>query len=141
MSFKEWTAVISILSAGVISGWVLQQAQAEPLTELSAVAMRLLWAIGAVIVLNIVAMIVFSILASIATGREVKDERADERDRAIAMRSMRNAYFVASIGGLGFLVLLAFGFAPALAVYALFGALMLAGVTDSVSRLVYYRLG
>ena len=51
------------------------------------------------------------------------------------------AYFVASITGLVCLVMLAFGVEPALAIYALFGGLMLAGVLDAASRLLYYRLG
>ena len=141
MSFKEWDAVIMIASGVVVSAWVLVQAVTDPAPDLTAVAMRLVWAIGATIVVNIVAIIVTTILVSIARREEFKDEKADERDRAIGAKAMRNAYFVASITGLVCLLMLAFGVEPALAIYALFGGLMLAGVLDAASRLLYYRLG
>jgi hypothetical protein len=82
-----------------------------------------------------------SILVSIARREEFKDERADERDQAVGLRGMRNAYFVASIAGVVTLFCLAFGVNPGGAAYALFGGLMLAGVVDAASRLVYYRIG
>lgn len=141
MTFKEWDAVIMIASGVVVSAWVLVQAMTEPAPDLATVAMRLVSAIGATIVVNIVAVIVTTILVSIARREEFKDEKADERDRAIVAKSMRNAYFVASITGLVCLLMLAFGVEPALAIYALFGGLMLAGVLDAGSRLVYYRIG
>ena len=39
------------------------------------------------------------------------------------------------------LLAVAFGIDPILAIYGLFAAPMLGGVTDAVSRLVYYRIG
>jgi formate/nitrite transporter FocA (FNT family) len=105
------------------------------------VSRTLLWAIAAMVVFNIVGTIVVTILVSIARREELKDEAADERDRAVQMRSMRNAYVALSIGAAGSLLLLALGFDPILAAYALFSALMLAGATDSASQLYYYRFG
>ncbi len=141
MSYKEWEAAIMVAGALVVSAWVAWETTSAPVSELVPAASRLLWAVGAVIVFNILATIIVTVIVS-ATRRETfQDERADERDRAIAARAMRNGYAVLSVGGLGIIVLLALGVSPILATYALFGAMMLAGATDSASRLLYYRLG
>ncbi|UJW86759.1 hypothetical protein [Devosia sp. SL43] len=141
MTFKEMNAAVMLLGSVVISGWVLRDALSGPPMALSDVAARLCWAIGAAIVFNIVAIIVFAILVSIAQGHEIKDERADERDRAIGAKAMRNAYVVASLAGLAVLVTWAMGQEATTGAYVLFGGLMLAGAADATSRLVYYRLG
>lgn len=141
MTFKEMNAAVMLLGAVVISAWVLKDAIGDPTLSLSAVATRLCWAIGASIVFNIVAIIVFAILVSIAQGREIKDEAADERDHAVGGKAMRNAYVVASLGGLAALIVWALGWEATTGIYVLFGGLMLAGATDAVSRLVYYRIG
>lgn len=141
MTYKEMNAAVMLLGAVVISAWVLMGAVSEPALTLSAVATRLCWAILASIAFNIVAIIVFTILISIAQGREFKDEQADERDRQVGYKAMRNSYVVASLGGLAALIVWAVGYEAAVGVYVLFGALMLAGATDGASRLVYYRIG
>lgn len=141
MTFKEWNAVIMIATSAIIAAWVVFESLSNPAVGLAAVAGRLVWAIGLSILLNILLVIGMAIAVSIARREEFKDERADERDRAVNDRSMRNGYFVASITGLVCLVVLAAGADPALAIYTLFGGLMLAGVADAASRLVYYRLG
>ncbi|WP_156460351.1 hypothetical protein [Devosia sp. Root635] len=139
MTFKEMNAGVMLLSAVVISAWVLMGALGDPGATVPEVASRLGWAIVASVVFNMVAMIVFTILVSIVQGQELKDERADERDHAVGARAMRNAYIVASAGGAAAIFLWAFGLDFALGIYVLFGALMLAGATDAVSRLYYYR--
>ena len=68
-------------------------------------------------------------------------EKADERDKLVSLRAMRNGYVIASLAGIASLFTLAFSANPAQAAYILFFGLMLAGVVDSVSRLVYYRIG
>ena len=144
MTYKELTAVVQIVSVAVVACWVGLQMAGNPEVTASvpAAAMMLLWAIGISIVFNIAVLIVGTILVSIAQGREVKDERADERDRAITDRSMRNGYFVMSVGALVALLVLAFGNVPPVtAAYALFAVAMLGGAADAVSRLVYYRIG
>ena len=141
MSYKEWEAVVNILGAIVIGAWVIFEAVTDPASSVAEVAARLLWAILFVVLFNIAAMIVMTILVSIARREEFKDERADERDNAVTLKSMRNGYIVASIVGAASLFPLAWGYDPAVAAYALFGGLMLAGVIDAVSRLVYYRIG
>lgn len=140
MSTKQIEAVVMIISAVVISIWVWMKASASLPDTMSGAAWEMLWAIGYVIAFNIVAMIVGVIVASIAQGEEVKDERADERDKAIQARSMTVAYLVLSIGVLLVLIWQALGLAPNLVPYALFGISMLAGVGQAVSRLVLYRV-
>jgi hypothetical protein len=93
------------------------------------------------IVVNIVATIAFVIAASIAGRGDLKDDAADERDRGISAKSSRNAYYIASGGGALTLVLLAFGYDPVSGVYFLFAVLMLAAAVESISQLVYYRVG
>jgi hypothetical protein len=141
MTFKEMNAAVMLLGAVVISAWVLKDAIGDPGLSLSAVASRLCWAILASIVFNIVAIIVFTILISIAQGREFKDEAADERDRLVDAKAMRNAYVVASLAGLAALIVWALNLEVTTGVYVLYGGLMLAGATDAVSRLTYYRVG
>lgn len=141
MSFKEWNAAVTIAVSVVVGIWVAIEAIGSPAPSLAAMAGRLVWAIGVTIVLNIVLMIAMAILVSMARREEFKDERADERDLAITARGMRNGYFIASIAGLICLILLALGMSAELAIYTLFGGLLLAGVADAASRLVYYRFG
>ena len=143
MSFKEWTAVVQLAGVVVITIWLANDLTSGGMGELTvaAVAMRLLWAIGAIIVFNIIALIVVAILVSIARREEFKDEKDDERDRLITAKSSRNAYAVVSVSAACGLVALAFGVDPVIGAYALFGAPMLGGTADAVSRLVYYRIG
>ena len=143
MSFKELTAIIEIAGSAAITAWLLYESANNPLPagDLQALAMRLLIAIGLVIVFNIIVTIVGTIIVSIIQREELKDEKADERDQLVAMRGGRNGYVVTSIFAVGALLWLAFGADYAVAAYALFAAPMLGGVTDAVSRLVYYRIG
>lgn len=141
MTYKEMNAAVMLVNAVVVSICVLMTAVGMPEASVAEVAQLLCWAILAAIVLNIVAVIVFTILMSIAQGSELKDERSDERDHAVHAKAMRNAYFAASIGGALALVVWAMGGEVALGVYVLFGGLMLAGAIDGASRLFYYRIG
>lgn len=143
MTYKEWTAVIQLLSAAVIGAWLVSDVMGVGIGDdtVASVAMRLLWAIGAAVVFNIVATIVITILVSVARREEFKDEAADERDRLVGALASRNGYVVGSIAAALGLVMLAFGADPVVGAYGLFGAPMLAGLTDAASRLVYYRIG
>lgn len=143
MTYKEWNAAIMLTGAVLIGGWVAFDALAAagwsaPVVE---VARRLVWATLVMVGFNILATILVTVMVGIVWREQLKDERADERDRLVTARAMRNAYLVVSIGGALSLVLLAFGFEPAGAAYMLFAALVLAGATDAASQLVYYRLG
>ena len=61
MSIKELTALVQIIGAVVVGGWLVNDALTGGFAStipLSAIAMKLVWAIGAVIVFNIVGIIV-----------------------------------------------------------------------------------
>lgn len=141
MTYKELNAAVMVASSVAIGAWVWWQAVVEPAPDAESVAWRLLYAIGFNILINIALMIIATIVVSIAQREELKDERADERDRSISDRGMRNGYFAVSIGGLGVIIGLAMGFDASAAAYALFGALLLGGIIEPISRLVYYRVG
>jgi small-conductance mechanosensitive channel len=141
MSFKEWESVVNIIAALVIGAWVIFEALTNPPASIAVVASRLLWAILFGVLFTIAAMIAMSILVSIARREQFRDEKADERDRLVSLRAMRNGYVIASIAGIACLFTLAFGTNPAEAAYVLFGGLLLAGLVDAASRLVYYRIG
>ena len=143
MSFKQWNAVIMLAGVVAIAIWLVADitggaAQAG----VAAVATRLLWAGLIMIGFNIAAAIGTAIVGSIVTRKEFKDERADERDKAVYAKSMRNAYFVVSVGGIAtLLLLLALGTNPVAAAYAVFISGLLAGGAGALSQLVYYRIG
>lgn len=141
MTYKELNAAVMILTGAATAAWVLWLGRTDPVTDLDSVAWRLLYAIGFNIIINIVVMIAATIVVSIAQREELRDERADERDRAIANKAMRNAYFAVSVGGLTVIIMLAMGFGPVAAVYSLFAVLVVGGLIDPISRLVYYRIG
>jgi hypothetical protein len=141
MTTKEISAWVMVLSAVAVSAWVVWDASANGVAaSLSAAAWKMLWAIGYSIGLNIVAVIVGVIAVSIVQREEVKDERADERDKLIKGKAMRNAYFVLSVGVLLVLIWQAFGLAAVLGPYALFGISMAAGAVFAISQIVYYRV-
>ncbi len=143
MTYKEWVAVVQVVSAAAVALWLLADYLGPGIGDgtVASVAMRLVWAIGAVIVFNIVVTILVAIFVSIVRREELKDEQADERDRSVIARGAPNGYVVTSIAAAAGLVGLAFGADPVLGAYMLFGAPMLGGVIDALSQLVYYRIG
>ena len=141
MTYKDLNAGVMILCGAGVAAWVVWQAVTAPAPDLESVAWRLLYAIGLNILINIVLMILATIVVSVARREELKDERADERDRAITDKSLRNSYFAVSIGGLAVIIALAMGQGPIVAAYLLFAGLMIGGLIDPISRLVYYRIG
>ena len=132
-----------VLSAIVISAWVWWDATRGGLpADVSGAAWKMVWAVGYAIVFNIAATIVGHIVFAVATGgRELPDEKADERDRLINGKAMTAAYFVLSIGVLGVVIWQALGLPAELGPYALYGISMLAGVGYAASQIVYYRIG
>jgi hypothetical protein len=141
MTQKELEAWVMVLSAIVISGWVAWDATRGGVPAApSAAAWKMVWAIGYSILLNIIAVIVGHIVFAIFTGgREIPDEKTDERDRLISSKAMRNGYFVLSIGVGGVIVWQALGLPAELVPYALFGISMLAGGSYAASQVFYYR--
>lgn len=141
MSFRELNAAIALVVSVIAAVWLAREIAGGLPEDLSAAAMRLVWAVGVLVVVNLVGIIVTVIAIGIATRTAVRDEKADERDRHINARAMRNAYVVASAGGALTILALALGVDPVLAVHGLFGALLLAGATEAASALLYYRIG
>ena len=143
MTQKELEAGVMVLSAIVISGWVWWDTASNGVpAELSAAAWKMVWAVGYSIMFNVIAAIVGHIGYAVLNGGDnISDEKIDERDRLVASRSMRNGYFVLSIGVLGVLIWHGMGLPAEFGPYALFGISMLAGGTFALSQLVYYRIG
>jgi hypothetical protein len=143
MSYMEWNAAILLAASVLISAWVAWDALAGGTLNapVSQLAQTLIYAILLSIGFNIAAVIVVTIVVSMVRREQFRDERADERDRAVAARAMRNAYFALSIGGAITLAVLAWGPGGTIPIYVLFAALMIGGATDSASRLYYYRVG
>ena len=142
MSYKEVNAAVMLLSAVLVSAWIAFDTAAKGFAATSAeAAVRMLWGVGYTVAFNIVAVIVATIAFALIRREQLKDERADERDRLVASNAMRNGYFVLSVGVLGVLIWQALGLDAALVPYALFGVSMLAGGVYAGSQLVYYRIG
>lgn len=141
MSYKEWDAIIMVVGGLAVMAWVGMGAMAEPDLGLAPLATRLLIAVGLSIAFNIAAHIVIAIVAGILQRKHPIDEPADERDRALMQRAMRNGYLVSSLGALGSLIVLAMGHSAQTGIYVLFTALMTAGIVYAASRFLYYRLG
>lgn len=142
MSYRELTAAVQLVGQVLVGIWLVYDLVNGGLegAAVASVAAKLLWAIGAVIVFTIIAMIVGTIAVSIAQREELKDEAADERDRAIEARSQRNSAYVTSVVAALALFPLAFGADPLFAVYALFFAPMLGGAVNAAYQLIYYRI-
>jgi hypothetical protein len=141
MSFRQWNAVVALASSVLGALWLAIELSRGFPSEIAPAAMRLVWMIGALVVLNIVGIIVAVIWVGIATREALRDEKADERDRHIGALAMRNAYCIASAGGALFILALALGVDPVIALHGLFAALLLAGATEAGSTLIYYRIG
>lgn len=141
MSHKEISAWVMVLSAVVISAWVgLGLVNDGVAGTAQEGAVRMAWAIGYTVALNIVAVIIGVIVVSIVRREEVRDERADERDRMVSARAMGNGYFVLSIGIAGVLIAQALGIADVWVPYLLFGVSMLAGGIFAATQVVLYRI-
>ena len=143
MTMKElvaWVAMIVQVMIAIWVFWALPGGLPPEVTPADA-AMRVLWGVGAMIVLIVVLTIIAAIGVSIAQREEISDDRTDERDRSIAARSARNAHVASSLGMIATVIAIAMGLPLPLAVFMLFGAMLAGGVTDSISQLVYYRIG
>lgn len=140
MTFKEMMAGVQVLGVAVVGGWLVWDALNGGATgPTSAIAAKLLWAVAAMIVFNIVGAIVASIVISIIQRAELRDEPSDERDHIVSARSQRNNAIVTSILAALALIPLAMGADVNLAVYALFAAPMMGGAVNALSELYYYR--
>src|SRR5690606_5666341 len=140
MTFREMVAVVQLLGVAAVGGWLGWDVLRGGMDGASAgIAIKLLWAVGAMIAFNVLGTVFGAILLSIAQREEVKDEPADERDHAISARSLRNSGIATSIASAVALIPLAMGVDPNLAVYMLFAAPVLGGTVNALSELYYYR--
>jgi hypothetical protein len=140
MTFKEMMAGVQVLGVAVVGAWLAWDAlNGGAAGPTSAIAVKLLWAVGAMIVFNIVGTIIATIIISIIQRAELRDEPSDERDHAVSARSQRNNAIVTSILAALALIPLAMGADVNLAVYALFVAPMMGGAVNALSELYYYR--
>lgn len=141
MSFKEMMAGVQIVGVFVVAAWLAWDATSGGLSGIgtAGVAIKLLWAVGGLVVFNIVGTIIATILVSIVQREVVKDEPADERDMAIEAKSLRNGGIATSIAAALSLIPLAMGAEANFAVYALFIAPVLGGAVNAAFQLYYYR--
>ena len=141
MTFKEMMAGVQIVGVVAVGGWLAWDVAGGGAlgADAAAIAVKLLWAVGALIGFNILGANVATILISIIQREELKDEPSDERDLAIEARSLRNGGIATSIAAALSLVPLALGVGGNFAVYALFIAPVLGGAVNAVFQLYYYR--
>lgn len=140
MTFKEMTAAVQLMGVFVVGNWLAWDASTGGASGgVSAVAVKLLWAVGGLIAFNIVGTVVATIVISIIQRQELKDEPADERDVAIEARSLRNGGIATSIAAALSLIPLAMGVDMHFAVYALFIAPVMGGAVNAACQLYYYR--
>lgn len=142
MSHKEMIAGIQLVGQVLAGIWLVYDVMTDGLVgaTVMSVAIKLLWAIGAVIVFTIIATIVMTIVMSVARREEFRDEPADERDVLIEAKSQKWSAYATSIVAALALFPLGFGADPVFAVYALFLAPMIGGTVNAVYQLYYYRV-
>lgn len=136
MHLKQWNAVMELTAQALAVVWVLLNMGKA--TDLQSTAAMLLWAGGIIVVMSVVGAITVSILIGMARRDGRREDRADERDRVIFGKAMRNAYVPASLAGFVTLIALAAGWDATSAIYILFFGGMVAGAIEAVSTLVYY---
>lgn len=143
MSHREMIAGIQLVGQVLVAVWLVWDLANGGLAgaTVTGVAVKLLWAIGAVVVFTIVATIVMTIVVSVVRRQEFKDEPADERDVLIEAKSQKWSAYATSIVAALALFPLAMGIDPVFAVYALFCAPMIGGAVNAVYQLYYYRVG
>ena len=125
---------LAIILPAVYASSVLPQLQGTPVADIDY-AGRLLTAIGAAIVISIVANIVLTIFSG------AKPQKLDERDRSIAARSDLVGYWVLSVGIIGVLFLV---FARADQFWignGIYAAFIVSAVVSTIIKLVAYRRG
>ena len=140
MTFKEMMASVQLLGVATVGGWLVWDAlNGGAVGTTAEVAVKLLWAVGAMIAFNIVGTIIGTIVVSIIQRAELRDEPSDERDHAVSAKSQRNNAIVTSILAALALIPLAMGADANLAIYALFVAPVMGGTVNALSELYYYR--
>ena len=125
---------LSIVLPGIYAATVLPQLGAMPVAEIGY-AGALLTAIGAAIVIAIVANIMLTIFSG------AKPQILDERDRSIAGRGDLVGYYVLSAGIVGVLFLVFARVDPFWVGNGIYAAFIVSAIISSVVKIVAYRRG
>lgn len=147
MSAHERQAIVSLLTTLLLAvffvGYLLPR---YPAGNPYASEVFHFWGVAFVIlvpvsiVANITVTIIFSMVYAMAT-REKASSFADERDKFIELRSLRNALFVFITGFSLAMGSLAIGMPPSVMFIILMGSGYGAGLVGSISQLYLYRKG
>jgi len=132
ISFRERSAWIQFGAILLVYGlWALWLPLTGPLPEATAIAAL----IGTTVLIAIIVGVAHAFLT--LRGRY---EPADERDRAIALRSSRNAYWTLAVGvWLALWVMISTHAAFTATFYAVLGPFLLAELVRFASQGIYYR--
>ena len=147
MSAHERQAIVSLLTTLLLAvffvGYVLPR---YPAGDPYAPEVFHFWGVAFVILIpvsivaSIVVSIVFSIVYTMAT-REKPSSFADERDKFIELKALRNALFVFITGFSLAMGSLAIGMPPSVMFIVLMGSGYGAGLVGSISQLYLYHQG
>jgi hypothetical protein len=149
MSFEQkltWVNTVTTVIVAAVYAWIVGgQIAAGPVTDI-AYQKPMIIALGAIVVLTIVGAIATAI--GTAVGAKISGEgsvddidRKDERDVDINRRGDRAGYYVASVFIFGILAMTMLEFPHFWIANAVFVALLAAGLTSSVVKLVSYHRG
>ncbi|MCW3835461.1 hypothetical protein ACFQ1E_07015 [Sphingomonas canadensis] len=137
MAFREkiaWLTLLAMLIAySIYFGLILSRP--EPPTMLG-----IIWLFGTISLAQLVVVIAGSIAIAVLSGREAR-ARADERERAIARRGARAAYYVLMAGMILAGVVMPFSEPPWKIVNTALLALVIAEAVNNIVVLMSYRRG
>ena len=145
MSYQERRSIASLISTLLIGGayllYVFQRYQADaPANELHFWASAILIMIPVYILLKIVAIIVFTILNTIAT-RVQEPDIADERDRLIELKSVRSSYYTFMFGFVLAMFTAVLSMPASTLFLVLIISLLAAMILYDVAQFYFYRRG
>jgi len=147
MSARERQAIVSLLTtlllAVFFAGYLLPR---YPAGNPYAPEVFHFWGVAFVvlvpvsIVANIVVSIIFSVVYAMATQQKASSF-ADERDKLIELRALRNALFAFTAGFSLAMGSLAIGMPPSVMFIVLMGSGYGSGLVGNISQLYLYRQG
>jgi hypothetical protein len=133
MTFREkslWTTLVSLAVLYAYYFWqVLRIGDGDPAR------------LGGLFLQVVIAMIAVQIVVTAALAIHRRPEKADERDRQIAMRSTRYAYYVLMSGVWGAIGIGAMSAGTFWVVHAALFSIVVAEITRCAAHLVRYRRG
>jgi len=147
MSYQEKNITVSLMSSVLILGFYLlnllpmyQEGNLNAPRVFSLWATVILTAIVATIVASILAHIMLSIVQAIKTRTEESESFiADERDKLIELKGMRNSHIVFSLGTLLSMLTFVFGQPPLVMFSLLIFFTIAASIVGDLSQLYFYR--